>query len=232
MTTAHRPTIVTAKGGEEQGGRRIFVPSRMTSAKDAAAHTKLKFRQDGQNSQADLKRENQAKIKAALLENERKHFSKGKDAFEEERNEDLKLLQASAGDDDGKPGKLLVPKAADADDADASASDDDDSDDESDDEAQLLAELARIKAERAEEAAKAAAEAAAAAQEDVRQEVIRGNPLVLDGRQEPSFEMKRRWDDDVVFKNQDRGAPKKQQRFINDTIRSDFHRRFLERYVK
>lgn len=42
---------------------------------------------------------------------------------------------------------------------------------------------------------------------------------VLDGRQEPSFEMKRRWDDDVVFKNQDRGAPKKQQRFINDTIR-------------
>lgn len=44
MTTAHRPTIVTAKGGEEQGGRRIFVPSRMTSAKDAAAHTKLKFR--------------------------------------------------------------------------------------------------------------------------------------------------------------------------------------------
>lgn len=49
---------------------------------------------------------------------------------------------------------------------------------EQDDEAQLLAELARIKAERAEEAAKAAAEAAAAAQEDVRQEVIRGNPLV------------------------------------------------------
>ena len=41
---AHRPTIVPAKGHEEQGGMRIFAPSRMQSAKDMAAHTKLKFR--------------------------------------------------------------------------------------------------------------------------------------------------------------------------------------------
>jgi Cwf15/Cwc15 cell cycle control protein len=44
MAAAHRPTIVPAKGHEEQGGMRIFVPSRMQSAKDMAAHTKLKFR--------------------------------------------------------------------------------------------------------------------------------------------------------------------------------------------
>lgn len=53
-------------------------------AKYAMLLPHLVCRQDGQNSQADLKRENQAKIKAALLENERKHFSKGKDAFEGE----------------------------------------------------------------------------------------------------------------------------------------------------
>ena len=46
MTTAHRPTWQAAKGGEEQGGQRIFAPSRMTSAKDQASHTKLKFRWD------------------------------------------------------------------------------------------------------------------------------------------------------------------------------------------
>lgn len=56
-----------------------------------------------------------------------------------------------------------------------------------DDEAQLLAELARIKAERAEEAAKAAAEVAKAAQDDVRQEVIRGNPLVRASPPPPPF---------------------------------------------
>ena len=45
-------------------------------------------------------------------------------------------------------------------------------------------------------------------------------------------QVKRRWDEDVVFRNQTRGEPKQQKRFINDTIRSDFHRRFLHRYVR
>lgn len=49
---------------------------------------------------------------------------------------------------------------------------------------------------------------------------------------DPSFALKRRWDDDVVFRNQTRGEPKAQKRFINDTIRNDFHKRFLERYIK
>jgi protein CWC15 len=43
---------------------------------------------------------------------------------------------------------------------------------------------------------------------------------------------KRRWDEDVVFKNQTRGEVKAPRRFINDTVRSDFHRRFLERYIR
>lgn len=41
-----------------------------------------------------------------------------------------------------------------------------------------------------------------------------------------------RWDDDVVFKNQDRGETKTPKRFINDTIRNDFHRKFLHKYMK
>jgi protein CWC15 len=45
-------------------------------------------------------------------------------------------------------------------------------------------------------------------------------------------QVKRRWDDDVVFTNQTRGEPKAQNTMINDTIRNDFHRRFLNRYVK
>jgi protein CWC15 len=41
-----------------------------------------------------------------------------------------------------------------------------------------------------------------------------------------------RWDDDVVFKNQAKGEIQQQKRFVNDTIRSDFHRRFLNCYIK
>jgi len=42
-----------------------------------------------------------------------------------------------------------------------------------------------------------------------------------------------RWDDDVVFKNCARGEMnKKEARFVNDTLRSDFHKKFMEKYIK
>lgn len=81
--------------------------------------------------------------------------------------------------------------------------------------------------------------------------VLRGNPLL----NQASFKVKRRyvsmsiielrvclgfgtlslmcrWDDDVVFKNQARDEPTLKKRFVNDTIRSDFHRNFLKKYVQ
>lgn len=40
--------------------------------------------------------------------------------------------------------------------------------------------------------------------------------------------MRSRWDDDVVFKNQARGTEdKKPKEFVNDLLRSDFHKRFM-----
>ena len=44
MTTAHRPTWAPAKGHEEQGGMRIYAPSRMQSKLDVPGQTTLKFR--------------------------------------------------------------------------------------------------------------------------------------------------------------------------------------------
>jgi hypothetical protein len=44
MTTAARPTWAPAKGGNEQGGTRIFGPSQKFSSRDLAAHTSLKPR--------------------------------------------------------------------------------------------------------------------------------------------------------------------------------------------
>jgi protein CWC15 len=62
----------------------------------------------------------------------------------------------------------------------------------------------------------------------------------MDGKWNPSLQnmfcaqVKRRWDDDVVFKNCARSEPdkKKDQQFINDSLRSEFHRKFMEKYVK
>jgi len=56
---------------------------------------------------------------------------------------------------------------------------------------------------------------------------MRGNPL-LDGS---SYSLEKKWYEDTVFKNQAKTEPKEKQRFINDTVRSDFHRKFLSKYI-
>ena len=116
-------------------------------------------------------------------------------------------------------------------------------------------ELARIKQEREAEAARKAVEDKAREEAEKKEAMLRGNPLLASS----SFAVKRRWDDDHVFRNQVRavsllsgqaesrarrasecGAAGRQargegtgkKRFINDTIRNDFHRKFLNKYVK
>lgn len=48
MTTAHRPTWNSVRGGSEQGGNVLVQPKRNYSALDMPAHLKLKERQPGQ----------------------------------------------------------------------------------------------------------------------------------------------------------------------------------------
>lgn len=73
-------------------------------------------------------------------------------------------------------------------------------------------------------------------EERIRMEnILSGNPLLSYSSQSGRTDMKvrRRWDDDVVFKNCARSEPKKKHDvFINDSLRSEFHRKFMEKYVK
>ena len=127
--------------------------------------------------------------------------------------------------------------AAADDDDDDDDEDEDDDDDEEDEEEELMRELERIKKERAAEAAKRQREEKEEAANERDSSILQGNPL-LDpsklgaGGAGGSFAVKRRWDDDVVFKNQSREPKKEARRFINDTVRNDFHKRFLNKYVK
>lgn len=111
MSTAHRPTWAPAKGGEEQGGNRMYTQSRMRSALDQTSHTKLKFRQTGQGANADLAARD---LRAELAEKERQAAAKAKGIdFEEERKRDLQLLEAAPKAEGAM--HALVPKAVDAD---------------------------------------------------------------------------------------------------------------------
>ena len=112
-----------------------------------------------------------------------------------------------------------------SDDSDSSESEDED------DTAALYAELAKIKAERAAEKTRQEAEAETKNRDERDRAMATGNPLLNTGPKD--FTVKRRWDDDVIFKNQARGVDDKpKNRFVNDMLRSDFHRKFLNKYVK
>lgn len=89
MTTAHRPTWHTAKGGTEQGGNVLVNPSRAYSSKDMPAHTKLKMRADGQGTQAEQSHLN---FRDDLL---RRELEGGQSALQKRTFTDFK--QGSAG---------------------------------------------------------------------------------------------------------------------------------------
>ncbi|KAI4327120.1 hypothetical protein L6164_019620 [Bauhinia variegata] len=228
MTTAARPTWAPAKGGNEQGGTRIFGPSQKYSSRDIASHTTLKPRKDGQDTQEELQRRN---LRDELEERERRHLSSKSKSFHDERDRGKGghlLLEGTKKETEDR----IVPRSVDADDSDVEVksdeSDDDEDEDEDDTEA-LLAELEQIKKERAEEKLRKERQEREEELKVKEAELLRGNPLL---NNPTSFNVKRRWDDDVVFKNQTRGETKTPKRFINDTIRNDFHRKFLQRYMK
>jgi len=249
MTTAHRPTWAPAKGHEEQGGARMFGPSKKHSKLDDNAHTILKTRAVGQMSVKELVARD---FKAELLAKEAKHFKRklpeaGGDLMIGDgeangpeirvRSIDGPSIDGDAGPSGSEHAPAFEPKRVDADDSDDDDDDDDDDDesDSEDDTAALLAELERIKKERADASARREADDAERDALEKAEALASGNPL-LDLKDasggDDAFVAKRRWDDDVVFKNQTRGEPRAKKRFVNDTIRSDFHRRFLNKYIK
>lgn len=157
-----------------------------------------------------------------------------------ELQEDLEKREKKAKEErDGKKDKKENKQAAleenpFPEDADEEVPDDDepkseagDDEDEDEDTEELMRELAKIKKEReaAEEAQKA--QQAKLDERARRDEIMQGNPLL----QSTDLSLKRKWDDDTVFKNQARTAPKTKPRYINDAVRSDFHKKFLNKYV-
>ncbi|KUF98667.1 hypothetical protein AM588_10008410 [Phytophthora nicotianae] len=150
-----------------------------------------------------------------------------------EENKKILLLGDAEADEKESQLKKVASKYDDADDGadseDSSDSDSDSASDDEDEEAELMRELEKIKQEREEERLRKEEEERKAAEQQSREEILQGNPLTQQAAD--SAKMKRRWNDDVVFKNQSRNEPEVKKRFINDTIRNDFHRRFLSKYI-
>ncbi|CAN1856018.1 Spliceosome-associated protein CWC15 homolog [Linum perenne] len=99
MTTAARLTWAPAKGGNEQGGcSRVFGASQKFSSRDLAAHTTLKPRREGQDTQDELEKRN---LRKELEERERRHFSsKDKSYSGSRRDVEDRIIPCSVDADD------------------------------------------------------------------------------------------------------------------------------------
>lgn len=240
MTTAARPTFDTARGGSGRGEKSLSSLSKQYSARDLPSHTKLKYRQSGQGTndelaQRDLKRELEERERSSGRKDSRRERLRELD----DRSKPLEIEEKRRRFD-VEPGRGPVhgPSVEDADDASdpedrkGESDSDSDSDDSEDDTAELLAELNRIKRERATEEAKKEAEKKQAAEKIRMDLILSGNPL-MQASGPSDFKVKRRWDDDVVFKNCAKSEPDKSKvGFINDTLRSQFHKKFMDKYIK
>lgn len=156
--------------------------------------------------------------------------------------DDVDASGSDDDDDDNNNGGGDGWSEAENDDLDASSSDednsdDDDSDDDEDEEAALQAELAKIRAEREAVKQKEEEKEAARDEEKLEEAALLGNPLLStasssNNNNNNSGLLKRRWNEDVVFRNQAKGEPEIKKRFINDTVRNDFHKRFLNKFIR
>ncbi|KAJ5737144.1 uncharacterized protein N7483_002269 [Penicillium malachiteum] len=254
MTTAHRPTFDPAQGKEALRGpayHQRLLP----------AYTHLKVRQPGQGGDADNEvRDLRAELLKAEAAHFAKKNGTLIDETAATEQAPKRQLEFTPADAENEGGEVEDPEAkrrrileetrdidADSDGSEEDSSEEEDSDDD-DDEAALMRELEQIKKERAAQKEKEVCgtdemmedslanayfvqEQERAAEEEEQREVdiARGNPLL----NTQDFNMKRRWDDDVVFKNQARGTENKDgKEFVNDLLRSDFHKRFMGKYVR
>lgn len=247
--TAHVATSVPAKGSEPSNA---FGPAHQYSKRDIPSFRTLKERQPGQGAPSEVKKRD---LKADLEQRERlagkrSAGSSSSTASLNEQPPEALLGQAEQSHGGSSKVQRLAPDPADADDGDddeggenvaANNPDDEDEDDDEDDEDELMAELERVKQERAEQRERTERERTQQQSEQERQSALAGNPLMGDLNNatstnsigsDSSFAIKRRWYEEVPFRNTAQNEPVRKKRFINDTIRSEFHQNFLRKYVR
>merc|ERR1719400_231482 len=195
--------------------------SQQYSSRDLASHTKLKYRKEGQGTYKEYRSKD---YRGELEERERLAL---RERTKERARRDGKSVPDSPPPVKKSRTEAVTMATLDADDpVDSSDSEDDDSDDDT---AVLMAELNKNEAEK--EAGKREEE------EQIRMEnIMTGNPLLKEKYSETGktdMKIKKRWDDDVVFKNCSRAEPdNRESNFINDSLRNEFHKRFMDKYIK
>ena len=260
MTTAARPTLTPALGGstlaDMRSDGRKGTGSALTetySSKDQASHKRLKTRHALQlraKTRQPIREETMQRLNelSKLIQHEElggpsfltiEHAVKDDERSIERRTHEtlnVKKLDQEAA--------VLLANKEEEDDDNANGEDEgeaedlvdedlvDEDEDDEDDEELLMQELEKIRKER-QEAQERQQQTSNPLMTDLyeRADLQDANMMMMMGN--GSFKVKRRWDDDVVFRYSNHRSTKPQEKvFINDMVRSEFHKKFMKKYIK
>lgn len=185
--------------------------SGISHSRQLKGETKLHYRETVSTEKSDLR----DKLAAREVSQQPKPVPIPAEESEVVKSEPQIKLESQPGLED-----YYFPEDAD-DEVNLVAKEEEESEDEDE---MLMRELARIKEERA------AVEARKRAEEEVRndrikqEEIAHANPLM-------SNVLKRQWFQDTVFSNTTSTQPKAKKTHVNDPIRNEFHKKFLNKYI-
>lgn len=229
MTTNHRPTL------ESKKGRNNTIQDSIKHARALPQNTRLKFRSDIRKPILSHSRGDKAvkELKEELLLSE--IATNGDEKYKGVLNEDASTINATylpgvtgskdnlknASDDESSKGNELQHKS----DYDTSSLEEEEEEEETDDEDELIIqELAKIKKERA---LKRQNDAAAKQKDDVNQK----NPLLNIHKDKATGVHKASsWRNSTTFRNEK--SQHNGEEYTNDTLKSEFHQRFLSKYIQ
>lgn len=220
MTGAHRPTFDHAMGKEKK------ISSSITHKRAHPSHSKLKFRNKKQKrysefeeSDTDHKLEHENDFKTNEL------IIKIPDSLSEHNGR--RVVSPDSMDDNSRKSDTIVRHSGldkqEGNEEEIAEESVEESEEESDDEEELLREMSLIKKEREQALLRKK-------QEDVESKALVSNPLLRLKSEEAEQPQRKSW---RVAKPMAKSTKVSQvDRYTNDTLKSDYHKEFLDKYVK
>lgn len=104
---------------------------------------------------------------------------------------------------------------------------DEEDEDEEDEEEELMKEYQKIKQEKDEKDRLKQLEQTEKIKLRTDEDILAGNPIFAQ-----DYSLKKKWYEDTVFKNQAKIEKKIENRYVNDTIRSDFFKKFINKAIQ
>ena len=253
MTTAHRPTFVPRKGNN------IFtdIPTLQFSVKDLPSNTTLKLRfneRDGRYYNEDdfLRPRNKEEERKRMIKELKKREREEKRKKQKEEEKELLFLPNKRK----KISETISEKIDNKEEIknkNEEKEEKNEEENEEDSEEELLKELEKIKKEQEEENKRKNEQI----KEKMEKEIINLKEIKEKKEKESEnsigisfdlyndnnfssfslskpeeFSLKKKWYEESLFKNQSRKETKPKKRFINDSVHSDFHYRFLDKAIQ